>query len=189
MTPSDNTATDSLVKEQLTLLIEQELRYQLDDILQRMQTLATDFRIDLKTDKKGNMQPDKKSERSALRNLLITATDRTASLETIKNYIAYQSARSEDVGATLKNPYSGDETNPYGCNKFSEALIGELDNLRKDAEDIFERIKLRLSPESKLKQYLMPNTPERDVADLHIKLVQLYLGYLVRQHTSMRVSK
>lgn len=167
MTPSDNNATDSLVKEQLTLLIEQELRYQLDDILQRMQTLAANFDIGKKGDR-----------RSPLRNLLITATDRTASIEVIKNYIDYQAARSEDVSKVLKLDYRGE--------KFGTALIKALDDLKLDAEQILNNIITRLPEHHPLVAYLTPTLPTRELIDLHLKLAQLYLGYLMREHTALR---
>jgi hypothetical protein len=169
MTPPDTVTTDSLVKEQLTLLIEQELRYQLDDIIQRMQTLATNFKIGQKGDR-----------RSPLRNLLITATDRTASIEVIKNYIEYQAARSEDVSKVLKLNYEGE--------KFGKALIKALDELKLDAKQILNNIIARLPEQHPLVAYLTPTLPTRELADLHLRLAQLYLGYLMREHTSLRQS-
>lgn len=186
MSQTDTQATEPLVKEQLALLIERELRYQLDDILKRMQKLAKDFRIDTKKDRFGKIVQDKKAERSPLRNLLVTATDRTASLEIIKNYISYQTARSDDVSAILKNAYEGEERNPYQSNKFGRALIEALDNLEQDAEAILENVKNSQSEGHPVVQYLSTELREREVTDLHLKLAQLYLGYLVREHTAMR---
>ena len=167
MIPLETAATNSLVKEQLTLLIEQELRYQLDDIIQAMQKLAQDFRIG-----------QGRKERSPLRNLLITAMDRTASVEVIKKYIDYQTARSEDVSKIL-GLFHGGQT-------FGKALVGALDNLQPDAKMMLKNIASRLPKEHPLAQYLTPELHDREVADLHLKLVQLYLGYLVREHTALR---
>ena len=161
--------TEPLVKEQLSLLIERETRYQLDGILQEMQKLAEKHQI-------GQAGP----QRSPLRNLLVAATDRAASLEIIKNYISYQTARSEDISKILKANYEG--------KKFGEALIDALDGLEKNAEDIIDRITEGLTNDSALKQYLTPQLRSREVTDLHLKLTQLYLGYLVREHTALRGS-
>ncbi len=159
--------TEPLVKEQLALLIEQETRYQLDGILQEMQELAEKHQIG-----------QAGSQRSPLRNLLVAATDRTASLEIIKNYISYQTARSEDISKILKANYGG--------KKFGEALSDSLDGLGKNAEDIISRITEGLTNDNALKQYLTPQVRSREVTDLHLKLTQLYLGYLVREHTALR---
>ena len=197
MSQIDTTATEPFVKERLVLLIERELRYQLDEILPKMQKLAKDFRIDLKKDKDGRIskdkdgriKQDKKSERSPLRNLLVTATERTASLETIKNYISYQASRAEDVGAILKSSYEGEGRDLYEGDKFGAALIKALDELKENAEEILDRITEGLTDDSALKKYLKPQVRSREVTDLHLKLVQLYLGYLVREHTALRVLK
>lgn len=185
MSQMDTKATDPLVKEQLTLLIERELRYQLDEILQRMQQMAKDFNIGGQGDK-----------RSPLRNLLVTATDRTASLEVIKNYIEYQTARSEDIGKILKVSLNG--------KKFGAALVAALDELEQDANAILNNIESSLKPHNTsarseqtgdasnanhpVIKYLNEER-SREVIDLHLKLVQLYLGYLVREHTALRESQ
>ena len=169
MNQLDIKTAEPLVKEQLALLIERETRYQLDDILQEMQTLAENHQIG-----------QAGSPRSPLRNLLVAATDRTASLEIIKNYISYQTARSEDISKILKAN--------YGSKKFGEALIDALDGLENNAEDILDRITEGLTDDSALKKYLTPQVRSREVTDLHLKLTQLYLGYLVREHTALRGS-
>ncbi|MGF1499518.1 MAG: hypothetical protein ACFB8W_22250 [Elainellaceae cyanobacterium] len=158
---------DPLLKEQLILLIEREMRYQLDDIIQRMQQLAKDYGIGEKGDK-----------RSPLRNLLVTATDRTASLEVIKNYIDYQTARSEDIGKVLKAL--------HGNQKFGKALIDALDGLEADANTILNNIASSLPDEHPVKKYLVSAARSRELTDLHLNLAQLYLGYLVREHTALR---
>lgn len=169
MSQVDTRGTDSLVKEQLALLIERELRYRLDDILREMQKLAENHQIGGGT------------QRSPLRNLLVAATDRTASLEIIKNYISYQTARSEDVGKILKATHKG--------KKFGDALIDALDGLNKNAEDILDHITDSLTDDKAIKQYLTPQVRSRVITDLHLKLAQLYLGYLVREHTALRESQ
>lgn len=166
MSPSDTQTAPSLVKEQLTLLIERELRYQLDTILQRLQKLAKDFEIGARGDK-----------RSPLRNLLITATDQTASIEVIKNYITYQTARSEDVSKILKLPHNGQ--------LFGKALVEALEALKNDADAILTDIADSLPETHPVKRYLATPARSREVMDLHLKLAQLYLGYLVREHTAL----
>lgn len=169
------TNTNPLVREQLTLLIERETRYQLDGILKQMQGMAKDFNIGVKGDK-----------RSPLRNLLTTAMDRTASLEVIKNYISYQTARSEDIGKVLKLP-SQNNRDKYASN-FGTELIKALDALETDANAILDAIASTLSNDHAVREIIAPETPSREieVIDLHLKLVQLYLGYLVREHTALK---
>jgi hypothetical protein len=173
MSQINTKSTDPLVKEQLTLLIERELRYRLDDILQRMQQTARDFKIGEKGDK-----------RSSLRNLLVTATDRTASLEVIKNYIDYQTARSEDIGKILKNSHNG--------KRFGAALVEDLEALEQDANAILDNIEVSLEKAANKQLEQQPvveylaQVRSREVIDLHLKLAQLYLGYLVREHTALR---
>ncbi len=165
MSQIDIKATEPLVKEQLTLLIERETRYRLDDILQRMQELAKLHQIG------GGGQ------RSPLRNLLVAATDRTASLEIIKNFINYQTARSEDVSRILQKLHEG--------KKFGKALIDALDELEEDSKTILDSITNGLPDGDRLRQYLTPEIRSREIIDLHLKLAQFYLGYLVREHTAL----
>lgn len=196
MSKIDTKATEPFVKERLALLIEQELRYQLDKIIPKMQTLAKDFEIGLKKDKDGKIARDKqgkiikdKAERSPLRNLLVTATDRMASLESIKNYISYQASRSEDAGAILKSSYEGEGKDPYEGDRFGKALIKALDGLKENAKEVLTDIAGNLTDNDPLKQHLTLEVKSREIVDLHLKLVQLYLGYLVREHTALRGSQ
>ena len=169
------TNTNPLVREQLTLLIERETRYQLDAILKRMQAMANDFNIGARGDK-----------RSPLRNLLTTAMDRTASLEVIKNYISYQTARSEDIGKVLKLHPQRNKDQCLG--NFGSELIKSLDDLETDANAILDAILSTLPDNHAVREIIDHNTPSREieVIDLHLKLVQLYLGYLVREHTALK---
>ena len=169
--------TEPLVKERLALLIERETRYQLDVIIKRMQNLAKNYRIGQEGD-----------TRSPLRNVLITATDRTASLEVIKNYIGYQTSRSdrsEKVSAILKSPYEGQKEG----RRFGAALVEALDELEQDANVLLNNIESSLPETDPLREYLTPDVKLREATDLHLKLTQLYLGYLVREHTALRGSR
>lgn len=169
MTQTATTTPDPLIKEQLTLLIEREVRYQLDSIIQKMQKSAQKYDIGQQSDK-----------RSPLRNILVAATDRTASLEVIKNTIRYQIGRREgsDVWKIERDG-----------SRFGEIVIQELDGLREDVEEILSRIEASLQPDSPVKTYLSSDDRQREVQDLHLKLAQLYLGYLVREHTALLVTR
>jgi hypothetical protein len=155
---------EQMTKEQLVLRIDQELRYQLDEIIQRLQKLAKEYNIGQKADK-----------RSPLRNILITSTDRTASVEVIKNQIRYQIGRKEgsEVWKIERNGV-----------KFGEVIAQQLDALSQDAIEILKRIQETLPKDSLLQTYLNPKQLHREEVDLHLKLAQLYLGYLVREHTA-----
>ena len=97
-------------------------------------------------------------------------------MEIIKNFINYQTARSEDVSRILQKPYEG--------KKFGKALIDALDKLKKDANEILDSITKDLPEGDRLKQYLT-KVRSREIVDLHLKLAQFYLGYLVREHTAL----
>ena len=156
--------SDQMTKEQLALRIDQELRYQLDEIIQRLQKLAKEYNIGQKADK-----------RSPLRNILVAATDRTASVEVIKNQIRYQIGRKEgsEVWKIERNGV-----------KFGEVIAQQLDALSQDATEILKRIRETLPKDSLLQTYLNPKQLHREEVDLRLKLAQLYLGYLVREHTA-----
>ncbi|KYC43957.1 hypothetical protein WA1_02080 [Scytonema hofmannii PCC 7110] len=180
------------LEQQLTLRIENEFSKQLDDVIIKMQQITKKF--DIKQIK----------ERSPIKNVLTTATDSTSSLEVIKNYIRYQVGR-KDASKIWKL-----EINEHGQKEiFASAVIRQINDLTTNVEAIFDsinrsidkEIKPFLSEDSKeltnpmlsetkreqlkeLKLYLEKN--KSIVAkDIHLKLTQLYLGYLSREHTAL----
>jgi hypothetical protein len=153
-----------LLKEELMLRIDRELRYQMDSIIEQLGKLAREFDI-------GH---EDTSKRSPLRNILLVASDPTSSLETIKTYMRYQAARDIKVLAVKRQN-----------RRFVDALILQLETLEKDAEAIFEEVQKSLPEKHSLKNYSQTPEYKKDLKDLHLRLTQLYLGSLVREHTAL----
>ena len=106
-----------------------------------------------------------RNERSPFRNVLNVATDPGSGIEVTKNYIRYQLGRS---GA---NRMWSDTTG--GDVSFAVALVKEIEALSKDAEDIVKKI---------------DEDPNKDankdrIQQVHLRLMQLYLGNLARYQT------
>jgi hypothetical protein len=159
----------SLLKEELMLRIDRELRYRTDGVLERLGKLAKAFDI-------GHQD---NSKRSPLRNILLVASDPTASLSTIKTYMRYQAARDIRILRVKSN-------NPvYQGQRFVDAIIAELDGLETEAKEVFRAIQTSLSETHPLLAYFQTPEHERDVQDLHLRFIQLYLGSLVREHTAL----
>jgi hypothetical protein len=154
-----------LLKEELMLRIDQELRYQMDHVIQQMSAKARDFRIGVVT-----------KERSPLRNILLVASDPTASLEVIKTYIRYQTGRKEGSDVWRQT---------HNNQRFADVVIGQLEGLKKTAEQIFEEIQQSVSDKHPLRNYSQQPGYLKDLQDLHLRLVRLYLGSLVREHTAL----
>ncbi|MBE9055745.1 hypothetical protein [Sphaerospermopsis sp. LEGE 08334] len=180
------------LEQQVTLRINQELSKQLDDVITKMQEMAKNF--DIKQVK----------ERSPLKNVLTTATDPTSSIEVIKNYIRYQVGR-KDASKIWKL-----EKIENGKKEiFAHAVINQIDGLISNINNIFQSIKSSIDKElnpflgendqdcinpkmnnqqreklESLKEYLQKN--ESSISKhIHLKLTQLYLGYLSREHTAL----
>ena len=153
------------VEEQLTLRIERELSYQMDEIIDKMQKMANKFVID-KADKK-----------SPFKNVLSVATETSSSLEVIKSYIRYQVGRKESSPVWKISEEQ---------ELFATAVVEQINSLLKDAKHILQRVKEALPPDSSLHLYLEEaQKQERLQKELHLKLTQLYLGYLAREHTAL----
>lgn len=160
------TATSSIqLKDQLALRIENEVRQQMDSILEKIKSLASEFKI---------AQED---EKSPFRNVLAVAVEPSSSLEIIKNYIRYQVGRGGGASRiwSLKK----------GDSLFARQLVDELDNLSGDVDAVLTRVEDSLPNEDDLLVYLVDDDNRKVVArSLHLELAQLYLGYLAREHTA-----
>ncbi|MEH2051804.1 hypothetical protein [Nostoc sp.] len=182
------------LEEQLALRINQELSKQLDDVIIKMQQIAQEFAI------------KQVKERSPLKNVLTTATDPMSSIEVIKNYIRYQVGR-KDASKIWKL-----EKIENGKKEiFANAVITQINDLTANIENIFNAINSSLDKELKpflekdqdnqdsinpnlnhnqleklelLKEYLH-NNKSHIRQNIHLKLTQLYLGYLSREHTAL----
>ncbi|MDM3843710.1 MAG: hypothetical protein PT116_01360 [Aphanizomenon gracile PMC638.10] len=180
------------LEQQLTLRINQEISKQLDDVIVKMQIIAK--RFDIKEVK----------ERSPLKNVLTTATDLTSSIEVIKNYIRYQVGRKD--GSKI---WKIEKIENGKKEIFAHAVINQIDGLITNIQNIFKSIDYSIDKELKpfegennqdcinpnlnqnqreklrsLKQYL-ENNKATLTKIIHLKLTQLYLGYLSREHTAL----
>ncbi len=155
---------DNFLKEQLALRIEKETSKQMDEVIRKVNTISKEFDI------------ASKDKKSPFRNVLAVATDSSSSLEVIKNYIRYQVGRSgsSPIWTSLK-----DKT------LFAQAVVKELDGLNQDAQVILRRIREEVPKDHALEPYLENNENREHLKkEIHLKLVQLYLGYLAREHTA-----
>ncbi|MGD1804653.1 hypothetical protein ACP6PL_04320 [Dapis sp. BLCC M126] len=136
----------------------------MDDIIEAIQKIANDFSI---------AQKDKKSP---FRNVLAAATETGTSIEIIKNYIRYQ------VGRSGSSPIWKEKENQK---LFASAVVEQIDSLLEKAEDILKIIRKNTSKGNPINDYL-ENLENRELykKNLHLKLTQLYLGYLAREHTA-----
>lgn len=155
---------DSALQEQLALRIERQISYQMDEILYKIQNIAKKFAI------------ASKDKKSPFRNVLAVATDSSSSLEVIKNYIRYQ------VGRSGSSPIWKTSTD----NKlFATAVVEDINSLSENAQKILTSIREEIPNSNDLSPYL-DNTQNQEKMKkyLHLKLTQLYLGYLAREHTA-----
>ena len=102
-----------------------------------------------------------REERSPFRNVLNVATNAASGIEITKNFIRYQLGRR---GANWM------WSNTVRGKKFAVALVEAIDGLRDEAKVVVERMASRL-------QIKLDDTWLQRV---HVQLMQLYLGNLVR---------
>lgn len=216
------TSSSIQIADQLALRIETEVRFQMDNILENIHKLSTEYKI------------ASKDKKSPFRNVLAVAVEPNTSLEIIKNYIRYQVGRGGNA-SPIWSLRGGQEQR-----LFAQELVAALDNLAEDVDQIISRVKTALGETSNQKTQAptddllaaepsdedsvpqaksLPDestdapseeapghkdldnkpTPEQQklldhLADgdnqtvlkrsLHLKLAQLYLGYLAREHTA-----
>ncbi|MBD2364638.1 hypothetical protein H6G36_26275 [Anabaena minutissima FACHB-250] len=152
------------LKEKLSLITELEIGKQMDNIIPRIKDIAIKFSI---------AQKDKKSP---FRNVLAVATESSSSVEIIKNYIRYQVGRSgsSPIWKTSKD-----------SKLFATAVVEYIDNLYHDAQKIVEILR-RFVRDGDLHSYLETfENQEQLKKNIHLKLTQLFLGYLAREHTAI----
>ncbi|NEP77560.1 MAG: hypothetical protein F6K17_18230 [Okeania sp. SIO3C4] len=157
---------ESNLEAQLILRTELEISQKMDEVIKEIQKIAEEFSI---------AQKDKKSP---FRNVLATATESGTSLEAIKNYIRYQ------VGRSGSSPIWKEEKNQK---LFASAVVEHINGLLNETtEDILRKIKKNTSVKNPLNDYLEnKENSEQYKKNLHLKLTQLYLGYLAREHTAL----
>ncbi|KKI99898.1 hypothetical protein [Prochlorothrix hollandica] len=155
------------IQRRVDLLTTQIMGQHLDTILEQITKLAKDFKIAQDT-----------KEKSPFRNVLTVATEPGSSLEVIKNYIRYQVGR-KGSSAIWKD----------GKGAFSKELVARLDNLKINAKTIFQDlqstlVKTNQDAQQTIQEYLKLEQ-DRLEKEAHLKLAQLYLGYLAREHTAL----
>jgi len=156
---------DLSLQEQLELRIEREISNQMDAIIQKVNRIAKKFSI------------ASKDKKSPFKNVLAVATDSSSSLEVIKNYIRYQIGR-KDSSPIWKAPKDQE--------LFAMALVKELENLNDDVTKILQRLRKAIPKSNPLESYLTDSlNREKIERNIHLKIAQLYLGYLAREHTAM----
>ena len=110
------------------------------------------------------------SERSPFRNVLDVATDPGSGIEVTKNFIRYQ------LGRRGANRMWG---NTFDGKNFAVALVSEIDALREVAKTIVDKMKKRLKTE----------LDDLWLQRVHRRLMQLYLGNLVRYQAYLSKDK
>ena len=153
-----------LLQEQLALRLETEISKKMDKIIDNIRTIAKDFSI------------AEKDKKSPFRNVLAAATESGSSLEVIKNYIRYQVGRSgaSPIWKHTKNK-----------KLFSTVVVEQIDNLQQEAAEIVLRIRESTPKGHPLSSYLENGQKQAQLQkEIHLKLAQLYLGYLAREHTA-----
>jgi len=156
---------DLSLQEQLELRIEREISNQMDAIIEKVNRIAKKFSI------------ANKDKKSPFKNVLAVATDSSSSLEVIKNYIRYQIGRKDS--SPIWKAANDQEL-------FAMALVKELENLNEDVKKILQRLRKAIPKSNPLEYYLTdPQTRDQIERNIHLKIAQLYLGYLAREHTAM----
>jgi hypothetical protein len=105
-------------------------------------------------------------ERAPLKNVLAVATEAGADPEEVANFVRYQ------LGRSTRNEIWVRRSEKRRQSFFAEDLVKELEELSGPATEIASRVRGSGDAEA--------------IAPIHIKLIQLYLGYLGRYHTYLK---
>ena len=165
------------LEQQLALRLDREAKKYWDEIITDMQDMAKEFNL------------EKVDEKSPFRNVLNVAIEPNTSFEVLKNFIRYQ------VGRQGSNKIWKEKKNDQ---LFADAVVGKIDGLKKFTEEILGAIAQKINERLEeleddsrekeslldLKAYLDKNR-QTLIQSQHLKLTQLYLGYLSREHTAM----
>lgn len=155
--------SDIGIEEKLIFKIEQEISFRMDLILKNMQKMALEFEIS---------EADKKSP---FKNVLGVAIETQSSLEIIKTYVRYQVGRQGSSPIWKKN---------IKGKTFATAVVEQIDGLAEDAQVILEKVISSSTKDNPLITHIEENKSEL-IMKIHLKLTQLYLGYLSREHTAL----
>ncbi|MEB3181609.1 MAG: hypothetical protein VKL59_21630 [Nostocaceae cyanobacterium] len=157
-------STGLSLQEQLALRLEVEISKKMDKIIDNIRTIAKDFSI------------AEKDKKSPFRNVLAAATESGSSLEVIKNYIRYQVGRS---GASPIWKHTKNQK------LFSTVVVEQINSLQQEAAEIVLSIREYTPKGHPVSSYLENGQNQAQLQkEIHLKLAQLYLGYLAREHTA-----
>ena len=143
--------TEKDIDQQTNLKMEKAIRSQMEELIPSMQQMAKDHRLE--------------GDRSPFRNVLNVAVDPASDVEVTKNYILYQLGRGQRHGRDRESPWRKLGTDGE---KFGLILVDTITGLNENAEQIVKCIGGN------------PETDQELVGRLHRRLMQLYLGNLVR---------
>ncbi|MGF1498500.1 MAG: hypothetical protein ACFB8W_17000 [Elainellaceae cyanobacterium] len=118
------TSSSIQIKDQLELRIEKEVRQQMDNTLEGIKNLATEYKI------------ADKDKKSLFRNVLAVAVEPSSSLEIITDYIHYQVGR----GGNASPIWSLKKDNVL----FARELVNAINGLDADVGQILARVETSL---------------------------------------------
>jgi len=157
---------DEFLEEQLEFRIQKAISEQMDNVLEKVSKIAHKFSIETR---------DKKSP---FRNVLSVATESGSSIEIIKNFIKYQ------VGRSGSSPIWKTKQEKE---LFATAVISDINSLLTvDTEEILDNLRRNIKKNNQLNSFVdNPNNQKELKIKIHLKITQLYLGYLAREHTAL----
>ena len=144
------------INQQEILKMEKAIRSQMEMLIPEMQKMADDYNL--------------AGERSQFRNVLNVAVDPTSDVEITKNFVLYQLGRGKKSAREQESPWRKTRKTGTDKKKFGLALVDAIKNLAVNAKQVVEDMGEDLNTESG-KYYLQL---------AHCRLMQLYLGNLVR---------
>ncbi|MEA5513318.1 hypothetical protein [Nodularia sp. UHCC 0506] len=156
---------DGFLQQQLEFRIQKATGDKMDDVIDKINKLSENFSIGIE---------DKKSP---FRNVLSTAMSSDTSIATIKLFIQCQ------IGKSGASPIWSKK---IGNDIFAIELVKELDQLIEYAEKIVRCVRKSIPKNHPLNQYVdAPSNQTELTKQIHLKLIQLYLGHLARKHTAL----
>ncbi|MTJ07803.1 hypothetical protein [Anabaena sp. UHCC 0204] len=156
---------DGFLQQQLEFRIQKAIADKMDDVIDKINTIADRFSIGIE---------DKKSP---FRNVVANAVSPSASIAVIKNFIKCY------IGKSGASPIWSKK---IGKDIFAIELVNDLDTLIEYAHDIVRCIRKSIPKNNPLNQYVDdPSNQTELTKQIHLKLIQLYLGYLARKHTAL----
>ena len=154
--------TEKDVDQQTNLKMEKAIRSQMETLIPEMQKMADNYNI--------------AGDKSPYRNVLNVAVDPASDVEVTKNYIRYQLGRGQRHGRDTESPWR--KTGSDG-GKFGLTLVDTISGLDKNAKLVVKDMGKD------------PNTDSGKfwLERVHRRLMQLYLGHLVRYQVYLTFEK